>query len=361
LAADVSILGGLIVNENSADEDVRFESNGNANMFFMDGGNDVVIVGGSTQQQSGSVFEVHGSTGATYSVIHNGGDTSVERDAILQFRHSNGAGAQIAAYRDSGNSDGMTLVFATEPVGGSLTNRMYIGQDGRIGVGGLATLGLMHFQGSLASGGLAAMYLDPTTSGSGTMYGLRVVGQTGTTGFIGVGIHGGTNLSTNWIASLWVGNEANRPGISIGYASSTKAPTHGLIVAGNSGFKTSGPTHTLQLGDDDAAKTTTTTWTTTSDGRAKRNVKRYGRGLADVLALPAPVEFEFNGEFATPEGARGVGFIAQDLAKVAPEMIRNLTRGGDAALGVNPNDLIYMLVNAVRDLAAEIETLKAAK
>lgn len=48
---------GIIINEASGDLDFRVESNGNANMLFVDGGNDVVTIGGAT-----------GETGDTFSV-----------------------------------------------------------------------------------------------------------------------------------------------------------------------------------------------------------------------------------------------------------------------------------------------------
>ena len=40
--------GGAVFNEGSADEDFRVESNGNANMLFLDGGNNRVILGSAT-------------------------------------------------------------------------------------------------------------------------------------------------------------------------------------------------------------------------------------------------------------------------------------------------------------------------
>lgn len=44
----VSLDGGIVINESSADADFRVESNDNANMLFVDGGNNVVTVGGAT-------------------------------------------------------------------------------------------------------------------------------------------------------------------------------------------------------------------------------------------------------------------------------------------------------------------------
>jgi len=43
--------GAITFNEGSADVDFRVESNGNANMIFVDGGNDTAYVGGATDFQ----------------------------------------------------------------------------------------------------------------------------------------------------------------------------------------------------------------------------------------------------------------------------------------------------------------------
>jgi hypothetical protein len=48
-AALVDLDGGVVINESSADADFRVESNGNADMLFVDGGNDNVLLG--TQNQ----------------------------------------------------------------------------------------------------------------------------------------------------------------------------------------------------------------------------------------------------------------------------------------------------------------------
>ena len=47
-ASLVDLDGGVVINESSADADFRVESNGNANMLFVDGGNDRVGIGTSS-------------------------------------------------------------------------------------------------------------------------------------------------------------------------------------------------------------------------------------------------------------------------------------------------------------------------
>ena len=63
-SGDISFDGGSFVfNESSADKDFRIETNGNASMFFVDGGNDAVIFNGGTSdfEASSQAIQIHNS------------------------------------------------------------------------------------------------------------------------------------------------------------------------------------------------------------------------------------------------------------------------------------------------------------
>jgi len=83
-----NIAGGAVFNEDSADVDFRVESNGQANMLFVDGGNDRVGIGTNSPSE---VFEVHSGAG-------NIGAKFVSTDALA-----------VVAYKDNSTSD---VVFA---------------------------------------------------------------------------------------------------------------------------------------------------------------------------------------------------------------------------------------------------------
>ncbi len=123
---------------------------------------------------------------------------------------------------------------------------------------------------------------------------------------------------------------------------------------------TSAASHTLQLSDDDAAKTTTNTWTVTSDERTKHITGRYTAGLAFLQALPPVMEYTYNGRYDTPEGAAGVGFIAQQLVAHAPGWIRRrrIVEEQDDLLLTNTSDLTYALLNGVLELADRVAVLE---
>lgn len=74
-SSDVSIDGGnFVFNESSADKDFRVESNGNASMFFVDGGNDEVGIGTNTpsghNSPNGAILVLHKASGACMMQIN---------------------------------------------------------------------------------------------------------------------------------------------------------------------------------------------------------------------------------------------------------------------------------------------------
>ena len=91
VSGDVSLDGGdFVFNESSADKNFRIESNGNANMFVVDGGNDNVGIGVSPE--STSKLEINaGSDGAVgISCRSDGGNGNNRRFNIIPFASGNG-------------------------------------------------------------------------------------------------------------------------------------------------------------------------------------------------------------------------------------------------------------------------------
>ena len=61
-ASTLNTSGNVVFNEASADVDFRVESNGNANMLFVDGGNNIVSVGGSATTTAKPTFAIVDTT-----------------------------------------------------------------------------------------------------------------------------------------------------------------------------------------------------------------------------------------------------------------------------------------------------------
>jgi hypothetical protein len=92
----------VTVNQLSADQDFRVESNGNANMLFVDAGNDAVIVGTSSHNgKFNSPMQV-GSNGGLKNFAFSGTaavDTSISINA-----DANGMGMLMIATRNTGSA-----------------------------------------------------------------------------------------------------------------------------------------------------------------------------------------------------------------------------------------------------------------
>ena len=115
-SADID--GAVTINESSADKDFRIESNGNANMFFVDGGNDRIGIGtnapgtGSTHQAASknSMHIYNGDSGAASGDGYHGYSNLV----IEQLASLDGGGINIVggtssllqvAFGDSDNNN----------------------------------------------------------------------------------------------------------------------------------------------------------------------------------------------------------------------------------------------------------------
>jgi hypothetical protein len=99
--------------------------------------------------------------------------------------------------------------------------------------------------------------------------------------------------------------------------------------------------------------------TVTSDRRIKRKIAPLNVGLADLRRL-RPSSFEWKDQ--THDPGTHYGLIAQDVAKVLPVIATHTTMPHDLAPDglwrVDYEALVPILVRAVQELAAEIDTLK---
>ncbi len=92
-----------------------------------------------------------------------------------------------------------------------------------------------------------------------------------------------------------------------------------------------------------------------SDARLKKNIQVIDNALEKVQSLRG-VTFEHL------EQGRGTGLIAQELQAVLPEAVKTAKDGkGDEYLTVAYGNTIGLLVEAIKELKAEIDALKAAK
>ena len=94
--------------------------------------------------------------------------------------------------------------------------------------------------------------------------------------------------------------------------------------------------------------------TVISDISQKENIRLIPYGLETILDLN-PVVFDFKPGCAS-EAKNNLGFIAQEVEPIIPELVT--VWGEDSHKGLKTGDLIPVLVKAIQELSAEIETLK---
>jgi hypothetical protein len=109
----------------------------------------------------------------------------------------------------------------------------------------------------------------------------------------------------------------------------------------------------------------TTTWTQVSDRRIKKNITDNNDGLEKIKNIRIR-NFEYRTEneitdFENPKSAfvdkQGVqlGVIAQEIEEILPDVIIEQSNG---VKSVNTDNIIWYLINAIKELTAEIDLLK---
>ena len=110
-------------------------------------------------------------------------------------------------------------------------------------------------------------------------------------------------------------------------------------------------------------------WFDASDARIKTVTGSYSTGL-DQIAKLNPVKFRYKGNdgdaHALVKDKEFIGLVADEAMRAMPELV-SLGEGEVDGRRVNdlkmldPSAIIYALINAVKELKAEIEALKAGR
>lgn len=110
----------------------------------------------------------------------------------------------------------------------------------------------------------------------------------------------------------------------------------------------------------------TTTFTNVSDARVKKDSQPYTLGVAALNQL-APVTYQFNGLYGTKDdGTVYVGLIAQEVEQtsmsnmVGPWIYTDPNTGRVTdLLSLNTSELVFTLINAIKELDARVKVLEA--
>ena len=162
----------VVINEDSDDVDFRVESNGNANMLFVSGGNDVVGVGAEGDLGVGLHIKAADS-GA--SVTSDANELVVEDSGSVGMTLIGGTSSDTRiAFGDSGASDQGKILYANNGdfmrFDTSGSERMRINTGGRVGIGTTSNTHGLHLVHN--NSGNYVAHLD--NSNDSTPYGLKV-------------------------------------------------------------------------------------------------------------------------------------------------------------------------------------------
>ena len=137
----------------------------------------------------------------------------------------------------------------------------------------------------------------------------------------------------------------------IGYAAGTSAAPSGNITI---------QSNIICIGDNDITNAyIKVPWTVTSDARDKTNISSILHGLEFVNSIePIKYKNRVNRESNESSGPYRYGFKAQDILKLEGETPVIVDNTDPEYLKLKETSLIPILVNAIKELSAEVDKLK---
>ena len=296
-----------VFNEDSVDLDFRIESNGNANTFFIDGGNDSAIFGHGVKREN--------FYNSTY-----GAQLQIENFATV------GNYIGIATTTNSNDANGGYIVMGTTR--GTVGNSTTIAQNGDF-------FGSLSFQGAdgnqLVEGASIAAQVDgvpgandmpgslqfrTTADGASTVTEHMRISNTGMVSLGTTAQNGG-----GWTERLQVAGNSTRSNCAFftGYGGSAVT---GFKTGGHSGavnfaiFYNNNDTAVGSIQISNATSGTSVSYNTSSDHRLKENVTYDWDGLTKLKQLK-PAQFNFK----TDPDTTIDGFLAHEAQTVVPEAV----------------------------------------
>lgn len=140
---------------------------------------------------------------------------------------------------------------------------------------------------------------------------------------------------------------------------------NGNVIIGGSGDTPAAGPAILQVAGLAWKNNGVATWDNTSDARCKDDVRDLETGLAELRKV-RPVRYRYNGRAGTPAGLAGIGVLGQEIETVLPETVRRIENApaGEPDLDnlrvFNAHALTFVLINAVKELAAKVDQLEQA-
>ena len=168
---------------------------------------------------------------------------------------------------------------------------------------------------------------------------------------IGIGQDAGNTITTG-NSNIYFGRDADASANNVGQE---LVFGQGLTGKGASTFYVGGTPYNSQ---------NNSSWSTTSDERVKKNIVDNNVGLDAINQIqvknfeyrtPEEVDSSLPSHAAINKEGTQLGVIAQEIQKVLPDVVEEMSTG---CLSVNPDNLTWYLINAVKELSAKVTALE---
>jgi hypothetical protein len=297
---------------------------------------------GRASGSSGAVEEITLGTGLSFS----GGALN-----------ASGAGVTSLAATSSASGFGLSASASTGAV--TITYSISSTSSARTSLG-LGTIATQDSSSVSITGGTISGASSIAASGAITS-GTRITASSGVVGSVGYAFSTGASSFTSTGTDLNVNFTS-----STSLYSSGSGATFGISVGGGDTARFTSSRFTVGPGITGADCYFGTTWTNISDARVKTDVTPYALGVSALNQL-RPVNYIYNGDYGTPEnGIIQTGLIAQEVlttplsSMVGTRVYTDPQTGEQTTLyDLNTNQLVFALVNAVKELSARVTALEA--
>ena len=172
---------------------------------------------------------------------------------------------------------------------------------------------------------------------------------------IAMGQSAGSTLTTGAFCT-YIGHGAAASGATVNHEMYISSANGGTGKGSNTGFIN-------PQGGGVYQGNNSSTWSTTSDARLKKNIVDNTTGL-DAIKQIQVKNFEYRTQDEVTDlpqnqaiDKQGIqlGVIAQEIQQVLPDMVKEESTG---VLSVDPDNMTWYLVNAVKELSAKVEELQ---
>jgi hypothetical protein len=320
----------------------------------------IVARDGSGDFAAGTVTAALSGNSTTATALATGRTIGMTGDVVWTSASFDGSGNVTGTATIQANS----VALGTDTTGNyveSVANGSYLTGGGAASEGAVLTLGVdatnlntaskvvaRDASGNFAAGTITAA-LTGNASTATTLQTARTIGGVSFNGAANInlpGVNTGGNQDTSGTSAIstaaTVTTSSAASAFKVPFANTTASTTgnYGLLQDSTATFTYNPSTNVVEAG----------TFNTTSDISLKENICTFENAM-DVVAGLRGVRFTWK-----KNGIKTVGLIAQEVEKVLPELIG--TNADTGLKSVSYANMVAVLIEAVKELKAEIEELK---